>query len=216
MQVTRTWLNLVPRPLSRFFERGLGTRLDMTTVESKVDSIVMSLSARSFSGIVEQARVRLTLLGLHCTQMYVLLACCLFGPTTFYEHLFMSCLSQSCMGCVYLWNECQAWYQVRPMLASYPCSLPAKSPDMRLGLWVEICFTTLISEMSFYGMRVRLAGGSRNTFISTRADLAKKEGGGSQKNEVGDAAYFVHFTLRKLLQITGRAGFHGTSLHFKV
>lgn len=70
--------------------------------------------------------------------------------------------------------------------------------------------------MSFYGMRVRLAGGSRNTFISTRADLAKKEGGGSQKNEVGDAAYFVHFTLRKLLQITGRAGFHGTSLHFKV
>ena len=107
----------------------------------------------------------------------------------------MSCLPQSCMACVYLWNECQAWYQVRPMLASYPCSLPAKSPDMRLGLWVEICFTTLISEMSFYGMRVRLAGGSRNTFISTRADLDKKEGGGSQKNEVGDAAYFVRFTL---------------------
>ena len=178
---------------------GPGLATSLTTVESKVGSIVMSLSARRFSGIVEQAQVRLTLLGLHCTQMYVLLARCLFGPTTFYEHLLMSCLPQSCMDCVYLWNECQAWYQVRPMLTLYPGFLPAKSPDMRLGLWVEICFTALISEVSFYGMRVCLAEGSRKIFTSTRADLVKK-GGGSQRNEVKDTAYFVHFSwLSKML-----------------
>ena len=67
-------------------------------------------------------------LTLHCTQIYVLLACCLFGQTTyetFYERLFMSCLLQSCTDCVYLWNDCQALVSSEAYVSLMP-GLPAR------------------------------------------------------------------------------------------
>ena len=73
----------------------------MTTVESKVDSIVMSLSARSFSGIVGQARVRLTLLGLLVHKcMFCLLVVCLDQPHFMNTYLCRAYLNLAWVVCI--------------------------------------------------------------------------------------------------------------------
>ena len=80
---------------------------------------------------------------------------------------------------MYLWNECQALVSNEAYVSLVPRLLAHQEPRYEAR-----------------PMRVRLAGGSRKISISTRADLAKKEGRGSQKNEVREAAYLFLCILR--------------------